>query len=156
MMRGLSLYQPWASLVACGAKRFESRSWETSYRGWLAIHATKQFPADAQELCYLEPFKSALWPGATGVVAPLPRGAIVAVCRLAGCAPTDTALVREQWALPLSDERAFGDFSPGRYAWNLCDVRPLPEPLPCVGARGLWIVPPALEAHLRSLLEVAA
>lgn len=40
-MKALSLWQPWASLVAIGAKTIETRSWSTSYRGPLAIHAAK-------------------------------------------------------------------------------------------------------------------
>lgn len=40
-MKGLSLTQPWATLVAIGAKRIETRIWATSYRGPLAIHAAK-------------------------------------------------------------------------------------------------------------------
>jgi len=35
-------------------------------------------------------------------------------------------------------ERHLGDFTPGRYAWFLTDIRPLPEPIFCKGARGLW------------------
>jgi hypothetical protein len=38
-MKGLTLTQPWATLVAIGAKRIETRSWPTRYRGLLAIHA---------------------------------------------------------------------------------------------------------------------
>lgn len=34
-MRGLSLTQPWATLVAIGAKKIETRSWTTTYRGAL-------------------------------------------------------------------------------------------------------------------------
>ncbi len=40
-MKALTLTQPWASLVAVGAKRIETRSWETNYRGTIAIHAAK-------------------------------------------------------------------------------------------------------------------
>lgn len=40
-MKALTVRQPWASLIACGAKTIETRSWRTSYRGWLAIHAGK-------------------------------------------------------------------------------------------------------------------
>ena len=46
-MKALTLTQPWASLVACGAKTIETRSWRTPYRGPVAIHAAKGFPADA-------------------------------------------------------------------------------------------------------------
>lgn len=38
-MKALTLHQPWASLVALGVKTIETRSWGTSYRGPLAIHA---------------------------------------------------------------------------------------------------------------------
>ena len=38
-MKALSLRQPWATLVAIGAKQIETRSWSTAYRGTIAIHA---------------------------------------------------------------------------------------------------------------------
>lgn len=40
-MTALSLWQPWASLIAHGAKTIETRGWATHYRGPLAIHAAK-------------------------------------------------------------------------------------------------------------------
>lgn len=40
-MKALTLWQPWASLVALGVKTIETRSWSTSHRGPLAIHASK-------------------------------------------------------------------------------------------------------------------
>jgi hypothetical protein len=39
----ISLWQPWASLVAVGAKRIETRGWATAYRGRLGIHAAKRW-----------------------------------------------------------------------------------------------------------------
>ena len=41
-MKALTLYQPYASLIAVGAKTIETRSWGTSYRGGLLIHAGKK------------------------------------------------------------------------------------------------------------------
>ncbi len=43
-MKAITLHQPWATLVAVGAKRIETRSWATSYRGPLAIHAARTTP----------------------------------------------------------------------------------------------------------------
>jgi activating signal cointegrator 1 len=40
-MKAISICQPWATLIVIGAKRFETRSWKTDYRGILAIHASK-------------------------------------------------------------------------------------------------------------------
>ena len=39
-MKAISLLQPWATLVSIGAKRVETRSWRTDYRGPIAIHAS--------------------------------------------------------------------------------------------------------------------
>lgn len=38
-MKVLSIKQPWASLVVMGVKPIENRTWRTSYRGPLLIHA---------------------------------------------------------------------------------------------------------------------
>ncbi len=41
-MKAITIWQPWASLIACGAKKFETRSWATNYRGPIAIHVAKK------------------------------------------------------------------------------------------------------------------
>ena len=47
-MRGFSLTQPYADLVVRRFKRFETRSWWTSYRGPVAIIvAARGLPASA-------------------------------------------------------------------------------------------------------------
>lgn len=40
----LTLWQPWASLIALGAKTIETRGWSTSHRGRIAIHAAGRRP----------------------------------------------------------------------------------------------------------------
>ncbi len=56
----LSLSQPWATLIAVGAKTMETRSWRTYYAGPLAIHAAKGFPAYARETLRYRNFVDAL------------------------------------------------------------------------------------------------
>jgi hypothetical protein len=79
----------------------------------------------------------------------LPRGAIVAVCELYMVISTDGLSILKTYAemLPngsacvwrLTDqERAFGDYTSGRFAWLLANIRALPEPVPAKGALGLW------------------
>ncbi len=41
-IKAISLHQPWASLIAMGLKKFETRSWLTNYRGKLVICAAKK------------------------------------------------------------------------------------------------------------------
>lgn len=125
-MKTLSLIQPWATLVALGAKRIETRSFRVSYRGELAIHASKGFPPKARGFAETERALGRL-PGR------LPFGAIVAVARLVDVRPTQE-VAPEISAL----ERLYGDYGFGRYAWILEDVEMLPEPVPAKGSLGLW------------------
>ena len=42
-MKALSIRQPWAWLIVNGYKDIENRTWSTSYRGRIYIHASKTF-----------------------------------------------------------------------------------------------------------------
>ena len=161
-MKVLTLTQPWATLAAIGAKKIETRSWMTNYRGALAIHAAKGLePVGGKrglvEQCarkYFLPALDAIMPEhLQGILSPgsiadhLPLGAIVAVCNLVDCKiigvpPSGIPEILHEDNMSfvpiLGQERAFGDYSPGRYAWLLADVRALPEPIPAKGALGLW------------------
>lgn len=155
-MRALSLWQPWASAIASGAKTIETRSWSTDYRGPLAIHAAKR--CVKAELAVL--LEDPVWRGALAagesettdyLLSTLPFGAIVATCRLVECFPTAAfapELLGELQGRPRRagevpntwTERDLGDFSAGRFGWVLRDIRPLEQPLPCRGQRGLFHV----------------
>lgn len=130
-VKALTLTQPWATLMAIGAKRMETRSWRTAYRGPLAIHAAKGMPDWAMDLCMEEPFRSVLFAAGFAGVCDLPRGGVIATCRLVGCVPTKIVSASER-------EREFGDFGPGRFAWVLDEVVALGIPLPAKGTLGLW------------------
>lgn len=123
----LSLLQPWASLVAVGAKRIETRSWATKHRGILAIHASKGYPRECRDFAGQIGVRLYLPSG------PLPLGRVVAVCRLVCIRPTD-----ELEPALSARELHFGDYSPNRYGWLLEDVRVLPEPVEARGSLSLW------------------
>lgn len=130
-VKALSLTQPWASFVAHGLKTIETRSWGTPYRGEMAIHASKGMPGWAREFCEMERVWSLLLGIGISSIDELPRGAIVATCRLHNC-----FRITEP---PLSSrERLLGDFTPGRYAWMLADVYELHPPILAQGHLGLW------------------
>ena len=84
IIRCISLWQPWASLMARGHKYFETRSWDTKIRGEVWIHAAKSVegagPHDGAERCvaYLEAYLN---------VYPEQRAA--AVKRLGGLVPVE-------------------------------------------------------------------
>lgn len=140
----LTLTQPWATLVAIGAKRLETRSWRTSYRGPLAIHAAKG--PDKTGAVVQTPFFSTLKAVDLDPM-DLPHGAIVAVCelrdvRIIGVPPSGIPEILADDNLSfvpiLGREHAFGNYAAGRYAWLLANVRALATPVPAKGALGLW------------------
>ncbi len=75
----------------------------------------------------------------------LPFCCILATVNLSDC--------REVFRVPLRpQERLFGDYSPGRFAWILEDIKPLKTPMPFRGRQGLFEVPDELfveETHAK-------
>lgn len=153
-MKGLSLTQPFSTLIALGAKHIETRSYARAYRGPLAIHAsaTAITKADRELIERLPGFKNALWPHENywPLHQKLPFGAIVATCDLVDVVPVETLswefLNRpRRWNGAPADqtfcELNFGNYAAGRYGWKLENIRKLPEPIPYKGALGLFNVP---------------
>jgi hypothetical protein len=138
-VKAITLTQPWATAVALGFKNYETRSWSTSYRGPLAIHAAIGFPRWARIFASIEKANGRL-PGR------VPCGAIVAICEITACFPTWELL---PFISPV--EKIYGDFADGRFAFKLENVRALSEPLPCKGFRSIWELPSALASTARLL-----
>jgi len=131
-MKAISLWQPWASAMALGWKRNETRSWYTSYRGPLLIHAAK---------------KACLWPSmaiqqlfADVALQPidLPYGAILCLVNLVDCKPI-TELNR-----PDGLERSLGNYSIGRFMWITTHMKTFKNPIPFTGRQRLFDVPDSL------------
>lgn len=130
----ITLWQPWACLVEIGAKPFETRAFEIPKRllgKRVAIHA-------AARKCFMDFDQNTVDEiteafGQCGWNFSLPRGAIVATAILA-----ETIPVERVTADP------FGDYTPGRYAWRLEDVRPVQPHIPAKGRQQIgwnWTVP---------------
>lgn len=179
-MKALTIWQPWASLIARGVKQYETRSWPTKYRGPIAIHAAVKDPNKlpgavkeeleraVRELFNAEKCQSSPWRW-------LPTGAVIATAELvevwhiigihripgkingvqtgadAEGGPYLLAVLESMSRrgkskgimyfshLGVSEkEIALGDWTPGRYAWELANVKPLPRPIPVKGKQGLW------------------
>ncbi|WP_233500690.1 ASCH domain-containing protein [Paenibacillus antibioticophila] len=147
-MKAITIKQPWATLIAVGEKKFETRSWPVRYRGQIAIHAGKTADMSA---CNSKPIRRVLAKHGYGSPADLPTGAVIAVGELAACyqiqsfseEKQDVILVHDDEFVHLSAERdaleiCFGDYSEGRYAWEIRGLNKLILPAPCKGKLGLW------------------
>ncbi len=138
----LTLHQPWASLVAWGIKRFETRSWSTTYRGKLIVHASAN-TAELKEVgCWLtfgrKPFyallRETMRARGYSSVDDFPLGCGLCLVDLTDCFHMSWALIDIQSA----QERECGLWEPGRYAWKLTNIRHFEQPIPAKGAQGLW------------------
>ncbi len=137
-LKAITLTQPWAEAVALEIKKWETRSWTTTYRGTLLIHAAKGYPRYAQDFAATEYVLGRI-PGR------LAFGAIIAVCDLLDVRPA------AEVALEVSTlEQLYGDYSPGRFAWQLANVRRLKEPIPAKGALSLWTPSPETLAAIEA------
>lgn len=180
-MKAISLWQPWASLIACGAKPFETRSWAPPREligQTIAIHAAKKVDKDAaqmaEELMYgqwrdyggfeLSDRLEASWGGdqasddlmAKFANTIMPVGCVVCTATLDAAfqlgdravgtavpAAVVTQRMTSRQMPPCFTVRIddFGDYSPGRWAWLLRDVKPLIPPPPVKGAQGFFNLP---------------
>ena len=165
-IRAVTVYQPWASLLGAPigytksgkpkfAKNFETRSWATDYRGPIAIHAaarpvheTLRLITDWAQLRVIsealmqivyrgEPPEGMTWQTFSADLerecAALPRRAVICVGELKACHLITEELLEK---IPVR-ERLVGDWTPGRYAWEIVKRRSQP-PLTVNGAQGLW------------------
>jgi hypothetical protein len=158
-MKALTLWQPYASLIATSAKRIETRSWYTAYRGTLLIHASKNVQPEMKliwgslnnwDFCdvatsVLEDHWIADITGEKNyLLEELPAGVIVGSVELVGCEPiTDIPCLycqdgKEWEVLPGQPEYLFGDYTEGRWAWLLANPKRFNRPIPAKGMQGLW------------------
>ena len=151
-MKAITLHQPWATLLACGAKRVETRTWappKALHGERIAIHAGRKriHKADlhllkgvAERIPWYKP--------EVGIMLQIPEGAVVATARLVTAfrvAEGDDQFVacgRQcepcLGALHVARVDAYGDFSLGRWLWVLDQVEEVDPPVAAKGKQGLW------------------
>ncbi len=131
-MKVLSLLQPWASLVVKGAKKIETRTWTTTHRGELGIHAS--LGKKAGDLVREKPFSKYI----KNFYA-LPFGAIIGKVTLVDIVRIDPFQNLDKLIHRIDqDEKAFDDFTEGRYAWILEEPEEFETIIPVKGALGIW------------------
>ena len=153
-MRALSLRCPFPWLVVNGHKPWENRRQNTRMRGWVLVHASRQYSGEdlrmardmlarlkAPELPLVEMLEhlvSGLMPRD-----PCPwlmAGGIVGAMRIDAVAPP----IRAGYGDPLPDWRLYGSFG-----YEIGAVERLPF-VPCSGKLGFWRVPFALARELEA------
>ena len=128
-MKVLSLTEPFATLIKENMKLIETRSWKTSYRGELYIHASmteiaKRDKNDKELMSLIENKQ-------------LNYGYIICKCNLVDCIYMTKEYV-EEMRKKNQQEYTCGEYEEGRYAWVLEDVKPLDNPIKVKGQLSIW------------------
>jgi hypothetical protein len=143
-VKALSVQPPWSWAIAYAGKAVENRTWPTSYRGEIAIHASKKLDKDAlgdsrivEAVLAADVATMDWW-----------RGHIIAVAEVISCLLSPDFGGTCGATRPLCSPWAAHD----QWHWQLADVRPLAEPVPAKGMLGLWAVPEEAESAIRAQL----
>jgi hypothetical protein len=126
-MKALSIMQPWAWLIVNGHKDVENRSWSTSFRGPVLIHAGKKYDGDRDEGDYGPPPWRWEWPDIERPDS-VDMGGIVGQAEIVDC----VTFTSSRWFC-------------APYAFIIRNARPLPFQA-CRGALGFFepdFTPPA-------------
>lgn len=138
MMKALTICQPYAHLIMLPddddrAKRVENRTWSTSFRGQLLIHAGKSRQWLSESNYGIQ-------------LADMVFGAIVGVCKLSDCVGVSPGpngslfhyddAVRRRWPWLHIHRHVEGPF-----CFVLTECRKFETPIPYRGAQGFFEVP---------------
>jgi hypothetical protein len=154
-MKAISVWEPWASLLACGHKWYETRSWTPPIDCMrvrdIAIHAGKSrvgmeyLGRDARLAAICDQVLGADFADRCETF-----GSVIAVGQISRTIATEAAQ-----AVDVTErEKAMGDWSPGRYGWRFVDVRKLSHPVPCRGMQKLFELPLDVIERIYDRVEV--
>ncbi|MET7253446.1 ASCH domain-containing protein [Dyadobacter fermentans] len=133
-MKAITLQQPWAGLLVLGVKTCETRSWNTHYRGKIAVHSSAKIPAEGkklfEQLCELKP--EIFYEGSRAWELCTTTGHVLGTVTIEQVYSTNKRKPSDEGELML------GDYSPNRY-WFWC-IRPetYQTPIPASGQLMIW------------------
>ena len=118
-MKVLTLKQPWATLISEGLKEYEFRSWKTSYRGKLLIHAGVSIDKEEIKKYNYD----------------YPKSRIVALVELIDCIKIDNnfnKMIKDKNSI------VYGSKDREGYAWKLRLIKKIDDKKEIKGKLGLW------------------
>ena len=126
-MKVLSIKEPFASLIKEGHKKIETRSFKTSYRGEIYVHASiKKVTDNYEDNKVLNELMKTL---------KYNYGDIICKANLVDCKLMDEEFLKDISNNP--KEKSLGIYKLGRYAWILKDIEVI-DSIPAKGNLNIW------------------
>lgn len=123
----LTVRMPWAALIMLGLKNIENRTWTTSYRGKIVIHASAQnHDAEWMGARYMCQKLGVKFPDGDMMLSK--TGELLGVVTLSDIAQPFITMSLKMHAWQVEDN----------YGWVLENPIPFPITLPIKGKLGLW------------------
>jgi len=115
-VKAISIQQPWAWAILHAGKDIENRTWSTTYRGEVAVHATRMQDQ---------------WQLPTGVMRPTEQDLVLRA--VIGVVEIADVVVRgsSKWFI-------------GPFGFLLRNPKPLAKPVHCPGNQRIWELPPSV------------
>lgn len=161
-MRGLTLTQPWAGLVAAGVKLVENRPRHPPHNmigERFAVHASREIDREAwRRIIEIDPTVALDYPGSMAHAARVHHlaevtSAVIAVATLDHVVFDETGMLHEDIRRDLGVQYRWYS---GDYGYVLRDVFALPAPVRCKGMLGFWTLPSDVESAVRTQLPCDA
>lgn len=160
VLKALTVHAPWAWAMIHGPKRVENRSWGTSHRGPLAIHAGVSTASDEAAAAL---FASLGIQAPSGLALEALRGRVLGVVDVMDVLDYPDSgggdLFAQEHALMEPDPRdalALDPFACGPKCWMLANPRPMGVQPMIKGGQGLWKLPEGLLWPSLATVEVVS
>lgn len=133
-MKAITLQQPWAGLLVLGVKGCDTRSWNTSYRGRIAVHASAKITQEGKDLLdlFCKEWPVVFYEGSKAWELCTTIGHVLGTVTIEQTYSTNQRKPSNEVELML------GDYSPNRF-WFWC-IRPeiYQTPIPASGKMMIW------------------
>lgn len=152
----LTLWEPWATLLAYGFKKIETRPGKTTHKGIYLIHAAKKWSRQQDDFFYSACVHDAL--SSIGITERdhLNYGKIIGACQFSKCRHIveiqemihstrgerstyhELTFIDGTKRLISDEEQFFGDYGPGRWIWESINRKILENPIEYKGSQGYY------------------
>lgn len=157
IIKCFALWQPWATLIAFGFKKIETRPNYSSHRGTTGIHATldnSQYRRMCEDFFYSQACHARMLSIGYNRFEDLPRGGVIAAVNVTDWKKMVMGIPahdKVEMSMPSTGvEREFGNYAPGRYGIFYNEVLRFKDKFPAKGQQQMLFDVDVPKHHLET------